>query len=223
MPINLNDSIEGFNPRNSWGNLLVHSAPTKYIQLTALAGLPMIILLDDGPLFIRMIRMTDIVTKMESWLSSLLLAVILTVIGLLMFFMAGRATTLNCSRKDADTKCLLTSNILNRYFQKEMSIPNLQSAYVEEDCSDDCSYRVILVTSSGEQPLTNTSDSDQTDKQHITDQINTFLSQSNIKDLTLVSEAGAWPYAGIALTIIGLLIALWTGVRVFLSTLSKTT
>lgn len=161
--------------------------------------------------------MDDPVTRTENWLTSLLVAIVLLVCGLLLVFLAGRVSTLSCSRETGSIHCLLSSRLLDQYLPRETVLNNLQSAYVDESCDDSCSYRVRLITANDDTPFTTTLDSNRTEKQALADQINQFIQDSSQKSLILVSDVGLWPYAGMIVTVIGLFISLWTGVKAFLS------
>jgi hypothetical protein len=165
--------------------------------------------------------MEDQDTKTENWLTSLLVAMVLLISGTLLIFLAGRVTTLSCLRESNQVNCSLSSRLLNRYLPQESNVVDLRSVYVEESCDDSCSYRVILVNPAGEVPLTSTLDSDKSGEQSKVNQINQYLQNTSQASFVLVSEAGLWPYAGMIVTVIGLLLSLWTGGKAFLSVIQN--
>lgn len=160
----------------------------------------------------------EIEEKVESWLSSLFVAVFFTIMGLLLVYFAGQKTTLTCNRSDGTLYCQLNASILNRYMVRQTTLPGLSSAFVEESCDDDCTYRVILVTDKGNIPLTESLDSDRVRKEQSASTINSFLSNPSAPSLLLTEGAGLWPYAGLVLLVIGIATGLRLGMKVLRST-----
>ncbi len=156
----------------------------------------------------------DNVTKTESRLTSLYLAFFLTVAGVMSFFFGGQESILTCYREQGEPVCTLSTSFLGKYIKKQVPVPGLRSAYVKDSCDEDgCNFRVMLVTETGEQALTQAFDSHEEDKQAKVDRIIEFISNPNEPTLFIHEDPGLWPYAGISLVIIGVLIALWTGYK----------
>jgi hypothetical protein len=104
-------------------------------------------------------------------------------VGLLVFF--SNQIDLVCQRVQADeTNCsIVTRGLLGN---SEYTLPGseLQSARVDQDTSSDGStYQVVLVTDSGEYPLSHIYSSGYTEKARFTEQVNAFIKNPKLIQL----------------------------------------
>jgi hypothetical protein len=129
--------------------------------------------------------------NLEKWMGLFIGSVLFTIVGLLVSYLAGQVSTLECSKTDGKPNCQLRTTFMNKYPLKTIPIRDLQSAYVEESCDDNCTYRVILVTGVGQQALTSGADSDQSGKNNLAKKVNDFLAGPNPAGLK-ISDGGGW-------------------------------
>ncbi len=104
-----------------------------------------------------------------------IIAGIFVPVGLFVLTTLGKATTFTCTRTEP-TNCQLVASGLLGSQSKQIPLNMLQGAKVEEDNSDDGNtYRVIILTSSGDIPFTSYLSYGESDKQAIASHINQFL------------------------------------------------
>jgi hypothetical protein len=145
------------------------------------------------------------------------LSVVFVGVGLLVLFFLGQNDTLRCTRTGGtQVHCTLTTTWMNISRLKEVTFSSLISANTEENCDEDgCTYRVMLVTSSGGLPLTNVYSSGYESKQKMVDQINSYLRTSDQRSLEIESSSGLW----IVLPVFFILVGIGLGVKEFIKSL----
>jgi len=112
--------------------------------------------------------------------------------GLLFFFLIGQISTLGCEREaDQQVNCTLSTSWMNLYPLSERSVPNLQGAQVEPDCSDDgCTYRVLLTTSRTSVPMNDLYTSDERGLSALAERINAYLDDPSQRSLEVENGGG---------------------------------
>jgi hypothetical protein len=146
--------------------------------------------------------------NLEKWIGLFIGSVMFTVVGLLVSYLAGQVSTLECTKTEGIPTCKLSTSFMNKYPLKEIAILDLQSANVEESCNDSCTYRVILETGRGQQALTSGADSDQSGKNNLAKKVNDFLANPNPAELK-ISDGGGW---WLALTGVFVLVGVGMGI-----------
>ncbi len=117
--------------------------------------------------------------------------VLFPLIGCLAFYFLGQSTTLDCTRlESAVINCQKQNHLLGVYPLGAESIGRLQGAWVEEECDDGCTYRVVLQTEQGDVPLTSYLSSGHSSKDEIAGQINMFV-YGQEPSLQIKDSAGA--------------------------------
>jgi hypothetical protein len=160
-----------------------------------------------------------IVEKLETWLGSFILAVVFAFIGALIVFFTRDVSTLTCTRAQGAPECRLDIvNTLDRSKAREYTLRGLSEAYVEESCDDDCTYRLVVVSAAGTQPMTVAYDNDQSSKQQKADSINQFLTDPSIASLEVSEGGGIVPYLGLAMVCVGIVLVLRVGWLIIRST-----
>lgn len=110
------------------------------------------------------------------------------IIGIVVIFMGGK-TTLNCQKIDNNQNiCQLTKASL--YQTKVETLPGsiIRARVDVNEDSDGDTYRVILITSNQEIPLTNMYSSGSKNKRVNKNKINNFLQNSSQKSLTVTQD-----------------------------------
>jgi hypothetical protein len=135
---------------------------------------------------------TDPRENTEKWVGLLIGFIVFTAVGIFITYLVGLVSTLECSKATGGkATCTLTTSFMNLHTVKQQSIQELKSAYMDESCDDSCTYRVILVTGYGDQPLTSSLDSDHSGKQRMIDQVNKFTSNPD-SDSLKISDGGGF-------------------------------
>jgi hypothetical protein len=147
--------------------------------------------------------------QMAKWIGLFFGSLVFTVVGLLIFYLTCQVSTLTCRKADGKPVCQYTVSLLEQYTIKDLAIQDLKSASVEESCSDDCTYRVVLTTGYGTQAFTDSSDSDRSGKEQKANQINTYLNSDDTSTLVVKDGGGFW----IIFPLIFIFAGVWMGVR----------
>lgn len=133
--------------------------------------------------------------RMENWIKLFFGSLVFTLVGLGITYLAGQVSTLDCVKTDGQPVCRFSVSFMDSVQLKEMSIQELKSASVEEDCDDDgCTYRVVLDTGFGAMAFTDGSDSNYDSKQAKADHINQFLQKPDVTALQVKDGGGFWAY-----------------------------
>lgn len=127
-------------------------------------------------------------------------------VGLFIIVIFGQTSTLMCERVESDqVRCRLKSGFLGIVFS-ETEIHHLQSARVEVSKSSD-TYRVMLVSNSGNVPLTSHySGGGQSDKERMAGRINAFIASPNQPSLEIRTTSWFVYIGGAVFVLAGLFI-----------------
>ena len=110
--------------------------------------------------------------------SGLIIGVVFVVLGSLLTVLFGQKVTLACQREEpAHIVCERSGSFLGWGVlgSKTQSISGLEGAWVESNCDEDCTYRVVLMTSRGDVPLTSSFSSGLAAKEAFADQVTAFV------------------------------------------------
>jgi hypothetical protein len=160
--------------------------------------------------------MTEQYSHPENWIMYAL-SVIFVGVGLLVLYLVGQTATLKCIRAgETQSQCTLTTTWMKLSRLKEVTFSPLVSATTEESCDDDgCTYRVLLLSSTGSLPLTSVYSSGYESKQKIADQINAYVQNTDQKSLEIETNSGFWIIAPFVFIVIGI----FFGLRTFISSM----
>jgi hypothetical protein len=138
----------------------------------------------------------------------MLLALVFVGVGLLLTYLLGRVTTLTCQRPPDPPACIMTTTWMGLTQLQVRALPQLITAEIEEDCSDDCLYRVSLHTNQGSFPLDAAYISDYHDRVVKVDAINTYLADPEQGTLAVQDGGGLWLLLALAFVAAGV----WMGI-----------
>jgi len=140
---------------------------------------------------------------------TILLSFIFLGIGLLMAYLLGRVTTLECSRQLALPQCNLHTTWMGLVDLSDRPLRQLYVAQVEESCDDEgCTYRVAIETDQGRLPLDSAYVSDYADRVEKVDAINAFIANPEQRDLSVQDGGGWWMFFPLVFIILGVSIGL---------------
>ena len=144
-----------------------------------------------------------------AWLIALALGVVFLLVGLGVIAFGASLTTLTCERGGATQgSCTLTQQRPGRSTTRAIALEDLRGAEIESNTSRSRSstssgrtrsrsrttYRVVLLTTRGDIPLTGAYSSDYEAKQRQVDQLTTFLADGSARTLTLRQDNRAFGY-----------------------------
>ncbi len=137
----------------------------------------------------------------------MLLSVIFVGVGLVLTYFMGMVTSLDCSRQLALAPCNLHTTWMGLLDLRDRPLSHVYSAHVEEDCSDDCTYRVAIDTDQGSLPLDSAYTSDYADRVGKVDAINTYLADPTQLTFSVQDGGGLWLLFPLVFVALGL----WMG------------
>jgi hypothetical protein len=120
----------------------------------------------------------------------------------ILFIFSGKLTTLTCNRVEPNkNKCQLVSSGLLGLLMPETKLIELKSAAIQDNPMDNDASRVILLTSRGKVPFTDSTGDN--DAAATVSQINTFIQQAEKKSLFIQQdERGLYfPLGGFIITL----------------------
>jgi hypothetical protein len=131
--------------------------------------------------------------------SQILIGFLIALVGLVITYYFGRSTNFHCVRTGADqARCEITHKLLGVQPMDVRRVDGIQQAELDEnlDSSGDSTYRVILVTSFGSEPLTSSFSSGKSPKADLVERLNTFISSSQQETLDYQAkiEWGLWVF-----------------------------
>jgi hypothetical protein len=159
-----------------------------------------------------------------AWVIALALGAVFLLVGLGVFAFGASLTTLTCER-DGETpgNCTLAQQRPGRSTMRAIALEDVRGAEIEQRTSrsrrsrsgsggsrsrSSTTYRVVLLTTRGDIPLTGAYSSDYGAKQRQVDQLTTFLADGSARTLTLREDNRAFGYAiGGAFAAAGLVVA----------------
>jgi hypothetical protein len=146
-----------------------------------------------------------------AWLIALGLGVVFLLVGLGVIAFGASLTTLTCERGGATQgSCTLTQQRPGRSTTRAIALEDLRGAEIESRTSrsrsstsgssrnrsrSSTTYRVVLLTTRGDIPLTGAYSSDYEAKQRLVDQLTAFLADGSARTLTLRQDNRAFGYA----------------------------
>ena len=133
-------------------------------------------------------------TRFRSLIAMLIFGLIFAAAGLGFFWLAGRHTALECMRLEVrEVRCEIKQTLLG-LTQRRVEVLNPREAITEvNEDSDGDTYRVALVVARGTVPLTEFYSSDAPTGE-LTQQINSFLSDTTARSLSLAQPPSPWIY-----------------------------
>jgi hypothetical protein len=143
--------------------------------------------------------------------TGLLFAGLFLGMSLMFSFFTGNRVYLECIRENAGpVDCLIQTRWFGLVLVNEILAENVQSATLDVFCDDgDCSYRVLLVTASGDIPLTEFFNANQAPKESAIQAIERFLADPQADRLALkvgsTAEVGAANLLPLILFVLSLL------------------
>jgi hypothetical protein len=104
---------------------------------------------------------------------SVIFSVIFVAIGAIFTVVFGQVVTLDCVRPEpAEIICERRSTFLGIRLSEPQTIRDVQGAWVQENCDEGCTYRVMLTAGRSDVPLTRAYTSDERTKVETAAQIN---------------------------------------------------
>ena len=126
-------------------------------------------------------------------LPHLFLSIVFVGVGLLLSYLLGIVTTLECSRLEGGQACNLRNSWMGLVTLTDRPLRQMHSAWVEESCDDDgCTYRVALETDQGKLPLGSAYSSGSVSKQELADRVNAFVKDASISQVKIQAGGGLW-------------------------------
>jgi hypothetical protein len=148
-------------------------------------------------------------------IKGLILGLILVVAGLAVMFFFARVAELECSRPEPSTvQCVKEIKWLGVVSMNKETIRDVRGAQVDESCDEDgCTYRVRVIASQGDVPLTGYYSSGRSAKERTADQINAYVARGGEEPLTVSDGSvilgalvgGAFAVAGLIAAVAGVL------------------
>ena len=123
---------------------------------------------------------------------SILFGLVFMVIGLVFVFVFGQISELQCEKPQLYvTQCFLELKFLGIFPVSTRTFLDVNDAWVETSCDDDgCSYRVMLLTSDGQQPLTNYYSSGYDAQEDMAWEINNYIQSEEDVPLFMTEKSG---------------------------------
>ena len=132
---------------------------------------------------------------MKTDIKSLLFGLVFMVMGLVFMFIFGQVTDLTCAKTpEGKTECTTEVKFLGVFTLSSNNFRDVYRADVEESCDDEgCSYRVVLTTIEGQQPLTSYYMSNWSGREKIAARINGYVGTASSREpLALQENSGLW-------------------------------
>ncbi len=132
---------------------------------------------------------------MKDRAKSILFGLVFLILGLVFMFVFGQVSELRCEKPQLYVvQCSLEQKFLGIFHVSAKSFLDVNDAWVETSCDDDgCSYRVVLLTSDGQQPMTNYYSSGLSDKEDMAWEINSYIQAEGNASLFLTEKSGLFP------------------------------
>ena len=126
---------------------------------------------------------------------SILFGLLFMVVNLVMVFIFGQITELTCTKPESNlVKCTAERQLLGIVTVSTREFVGVNAAGLDSSCDEDgCTYRVILTTNKGQEPLTGYYSSGQNGKLKIVEGINDYAgTQKQTEPLNLQESSGLW-------------------------------
>jgi hypothetical protein len=132
---------------------------------------------------------------MKDRAKSILFGLVVLILGLVFMFIFGQISELRCEKPQLYVvECALDQKFLGIIPVSSKTFLDVNNAWVETSCDEDgCSYRVVLLTSNGQQPLTNYYSSDYGAREEMTWEINSYIQSEDNTPLFLTEKSGLIP------------------------------
>lgn len=125
-------------------------------------------------------------------LTNLLFGLAFISCGAIFLVFMAQTSTLECRRVEAErVDCQLSTSLLGIWQSGQQGIRQVEAAVVAENCGEDCTYRVELVTPQGNYPLTYYYSSGTGPKQETAALITEYLYSGSREPLNLQLRASA--------------------------------
>ena len=147
---------------------------------------------------------------------TILFGLLFMIISLVSIYIFGQVTHLTCNKDQNNAvQCEAEKKLIDIVSLSKRKFSNVTNAAVESSCDDDgCSYRVLLMTSEGQEPLTVYYSSGESAKQNMADQINVYAKSTGIsEELTMQDNSGLWAsLMSFAFMLVGLYLIIVRGI-----------
>lgn len=143
----------------------------------------------------------------DSWLAAVVMAILLTSMGAFFTYLLGKEHTLTCTHRDGATPCAIHITWMGLVDLSVQPLDGLRSASVEENCDEDCTYRVLLETRGGMIPFPAVYSSGSVDKTKTAEQINQFMANAEQPTLQVKTGGGFFVLIPAAFMAVGLFFA----------------
>ncbi len=108
--------------------------------------------------------------------SNLVLSLVFVAVGTVMIVVLGQVITLDCTRPEpAEITCERRSAFLWFRMGEPETIRDVQGAWVQENCGESCTYRVMLMAGQDDVPLTPAFTAGERAKVAAVEQVNGFV------------------------------------------------
>ena len=135
--------------------------------------------------------------------------------GLVFVFVFGQITELSCEKPKVNvTQCTLERKFLGILTVSTKEFSDINDAWVESSCDDEgCTYRVMLLTSMGQQPMTGYYSSGESVKVRMAREINQYIQSEDFAPVFMSDKSGMF-FALFALifVLVGLYIIIMKGI-----------
>jgi hypothetical protein len=123
------------------------------------------------------------------------LGVLFILISVVFIYIFGQVTKLTCNKPQPKVvRCVSEKQLFGFFTISTKVFEDVNRADVETSCDDEgCTYRVLLMTVDGQQPMTGYFSSGQGSKQNTAYQINTYIDSMESRETLKIQEnSGLW-------------------------------
>ncbi|HCU58067.1 MAG TPA: hypothetical protein DF984_07605 [Anaerolineaceae bacterium] len=130
--------------------------------------------------------------RVKDRVKSILFGLVFLIIGLVFMFVFGQISELRCEKPQLYVvQCSLEQKFLGVFPVSSKTFLDVNDAWVETSCDDDgCSYRVVLLTSDGQQPMTPYYSSGLGAREDMAWEINSYIQAEGTAPLFLTEKSG---------------------------------
>jgi len=129
---------------------------------------------------------------MKDRMKTILFGLGFVVLGMVFVFVFGQITEFRCEKPKVNvTQCTLDRKFLGILSVSQKEFADVNDAWVESSCDDDgCTYRVALLTSEGQQPMTGYYSSGESAKANMAREINNYIGSEDDAPIFLTEKSG---------------------------------
>jgi hypothetical protein len=124
---------------------------------------------------------------------AIMFGLLFMLINLVMVYIFGQITDLTCTKSEGNvTQCIAERSLLGVISISTREFVDVNDARIESNCDDEgCTYRVILTTTNGQQPLTNAYTSGESGKARLVNDINDYIDSPDRTEVLNMRDSGS--------------------------------